>query len=434
MKILIKNGQIWYQNRWILGDLLIESGLIKEVKESHNSSYDSDDQLQVIDVKGKLIAPGFIDLHVHLREPGFEYKETIETGAKAAIKGGFTSIAAMPNTKPVIDQPELVQYLIEKGKEAGYAKVLPIGAITIGEQGIELADLEGMKEKGAVAFSDDGKGIQTAALMMKAMKKAQKLKIPIVAHVEDESFLNNGVIHDGIIAKKLGVPGIPSEAEYVQLSRDLLLAEKTGVHYHVCHVSTKESVQLIREAKGRGVNVTAEVTPHHLLLTEEDLKEPYPQYKMNPPLRSEADRQALIKGLIDGTIDIIATDHAPHSEEEKNRGIVQAPFGIVGLETAFPLLYTHLVKTNILRLEDLIARLTIEPSELFGLNSGLIEVGQPADITIIDLVQAKTVDASDFFSKGKNSPFIGWELYGWPVMTFVDGQIKWHLEEGLKNG
>lgn len=431
MGIILKQGQIWYQNQWFLGDILIENGVVKEIKAEIEQG---SDQHEVIDVKGKMVIPGMIDVHVHLREPGFESKETIETGTKAAVKGGFTTIAAMPNTNPVIDSPELISYVYEKNKEAGYAKVLQIGAITKGEKGTELADLAEMKAKSVLGFSDDGRGIQTTALMKEAMEKARGLELPIIAHVEDDSLVQGGVIHDGEAAKGLQVPGISSETEYIQLARDLILAKITGVHYHVCHVSTKESVELIREAKARGVKVTAEVTPHHLLLTDQDIKEPYSQYKMNPPLRTEADRIAMINGLKDGTIDVIATDHAPHTEEEKDRGLVKSPFGIVGLETAFPLLYTHLVQKEIITLEQLIEWLTSEPARLFDLQAGTVEIGADADITVIDLEQSQTVDPDTFLSKGKNTPFKGWELYGWPQLTIVNGKVVWQQEEERKDG
>ncbi|TCS84386.1 dihydroorotase [Tepidibacillus fermentans] len=384
---------------------------------------------QIVYASGKIVVPGFIDVHVHLREPGYEEKETIKTGAKAAVKGGFTTIASMPNTKPVIDQAELITYVLTKSEQAGFAKVLPIGAITKKQEGQELADLFGMKEKGAVGFSDDGRGVKSSGLMKQAMEIAKTLGVPILAHCEDIDLTNGGVIHDGRKANELGVPGIPAEAEYIQLARDLILAEITGVHYHVCHVSSKRSVELIREAKARGVNVTVEVTPHHLVLTEDDLKEPYSQFKMNPPLRTEEDRQALIKGLKDGTIDMIATDHAPHTEQEKGKGLLEAPFGIVGLEIAFPLLFTNLVKHHLISLEQLIDSLTIKPASLLGLTLGKIEKGSIADITVIDLEKIQSVDPTQFVSKGKNTPFFGWKLQGWPVMTIVNGKIVWEEKE-----
>ncbi|WP_132766630.1 dihydroorotase [Tepidibacillus fermentans] len=425
MGIIIKQGNVWYRNQWIQGDILIEGEVIQEIKEEIIPKMED----QIVYASGKIVVPGFIDVHVHLREPGYEEKETIKTGAKAAVKGGFTTIASMPNTKPVIDQAELITYVLTKSEQAGFAKVLPIGAITKKQEGQELADLFGMKEKGAVGFSDDGRGVKSSGLMKQAMEIAKTLGVPILAHCEDIDLTNGGVIHDGRKANELGVPGIPAEAEYIQLARDLILAEITGVHYHVCHVSSKRSVELIREAKARGVNVTVEVTPHHLVLTEDDLKEPYSQFKMNPPLRTEEDRQALIKGLKDGTIDMIATDHAPHTEQEKGKGLLEAPFGIVGLEIAFPLLFTNLVKHHLISLEQLIDSLTIKPASLLGLTLGKIEKGSIADITVIDLEKIQSVDPTQFVSKGKNTPFFGWKLQGWPVMTIVNGKIVWEEKE-----
>ncbi len=426
MGIVIRDGVIWYKREWFNGDIYIEDGVIKEIAQELRVISNQD---KIIDAKGKIVIPGLIDLHVHLREPGYEDKETIKTGSRAAVKGGFTTIAAMPNTNPVIDKPDLVAFIKEKYEEADYAKILPIGAITSEEKGIELTDFEGMKKNGVIGFSDDGKGIQVAVMMKKAMEKAAKLNVPIIAHCEDESMVQNGVIHSGEFAKKLGLSTISSESEYLQLARDLLLADITGVHYHACHISTKESVRLIREAKAKGINITAEVTPHHLLLTEKDICDPYSIYKVNPPLRTEEDKLALIEGLIDGTIDIIATDHAPHTAIEKNRDIIEAPFGMAGLEVAFPVLYTKLVKTNIISLELLLDKLTMIPASIYNLNSGILDIGLNADIVIIDLYKEKTVDSDKFLSKGSNTPFIGWDLFGWPEITVVDGKIKWRLEE-----
>ena len=419
MELLIKQGTIWFKNNWHVGDILIEQGIIKEIAKK----IESPGSYKIINAKGFKVIPGLIVMHVHLREPGYEEKETIETGLQAAAAGGITTIAVMPNTKPVTDNPERINYLIKKAKEMGTVKVLPIGAITKGEEGQKLTNFQRMKLAGVIGFSDDGRGIQSPSIMLAAMNMASELNIPIFAHCEDEEIAKNGVIHEGITSKKLNLPGIPSAAEFGQLQRDLQLAAKTGVHYHVCHISTKESVKLIKEAKERGVKVTCEVAPHHLLLTETDIKEPYSQYKMNPPLRSDEDRLALIEGLINGTIDIVATDHAPHTVLEKSQGLLKAPFGIVGLETAFPLLYTCLVEKNILSLEQLIGVMSSKAAAVFKLTGGEIEIGGSADITIVDLQNKKKVDPDKFLSKGKNTPFFGRELKGWPVYTIADGKI-----------
>lgn len=379
-------------------------------------------KIEEIDVEGKLVVPGLIDMHVHLREPGFEHKETVETGSRSAVKGGFTTIACMPNTRPVTDDPETVQLVLDKAKEAGLAKVLPYAAITVNELGRELTDFDALKEAGAIGFTDDGVGVQTAQMMKDAMKKAAAMDMPIIAHCEDNSLVEGACVAEGPFAEKYGLKGIPNESEAIHVGRDILLAEATGVHYHVCHVSTEQSVRLIREAKKIGINVTAEVCPHHLILADEDIPGLDANWKMNPPLRSRRDVEACIKGLEDGTIDIIVTDHAPHSEEEKAKGMELAPFGIVGFETAFPLLYSKFVATGKWSLSFLVEKMTAEPARVFRLNTGRLEEGAPADITVIDLDTKRAVDPSEFASKGRNTPFTGWELTGWPVMTFVDGK------------
>jgi len=389
---------------------------------------------EVIDVQGKLVTPGFIDMHVHLREPGFEAKETIATGTASAARGGFTTVACMPNTRPVTDTPEVVQQILRKAKEEGSARVLPIGAITVRELGKELTDMAALKEAGIVAVSDDGVGIQTSQMMKDAMKMATSLGLPVVAHCEDDSLAEGGCVHEGIFSEKHGLKGIPSEAESIHVSRDILLAEATGTHYHVCHISTAESVRLVREAKQRGVRVTAEVCPHHLLLCDEDIPGLDANYKMNPPLRSRRDRDALLEGLKDGTIDMIVTDHAPHTAEEKQRGMELAPFGIVGLETAFPLLYTKLVLPGAFTLQEIVDRMTKVPADVFNLPWGVLEEGAVADIAVIDLETEKEVDPTTFLSKGRNTPFTGWKLKGWPVLTMLEGRVVWQAEEMNNEG
>ncbi|NRS16047.1 dihydroorotase [Brevibacillus sp. HB1.2] len=421
MGIILGNGNVLNQAGELTPmEILVEKGRITAMGETLDR-----EGHEWIDCHSGMISAGLIDVHVHLREPGFEHKETIETGAKAAVQGGFTTVACMPNTRPSIDSVETVTYILDKASEAGMARVIPYGAITVRQLGKELTDFAGLKEAGIFALTDDGVGVQSTAMMKKAMQKAAELGIAIVAHCEDEDLLIPGAaLHDGVVAARHGLPGIPSESESIHVGRDILLAEQTGVHYHVCHISAKESVRLVRDGKRAGVNVTCEVSPHHLLLCDEDIPDNLDtNWKMNPPLRSREDRAALIAGLKDGTIDMIATDHAPHTQEEKANGMNRAPFGIVGLETAFPLLYTNLVQNGELTLKKLVELLTVKPAEAFKLPYGRLEVGAPADLTVIDLETEKTIDPSTFASKGINTPFAGWACKGWPTLTLVDGKI-----------
>lgn len=423
MRLLLQGGHLLDENNGTLiqKDVLIEGTQV--IKIAPNIQAEKGDQ--VIQLAGKLVIPGLIDMHVHLREPGFEKKETIETGSLAAARGGFTTIACMPNTRPVIDTPETVENIIQEAERVGKARVLPLGAITIRELGQELTDFSALQQAGIVALSDDGVGVQSSHMMKRAMRKAHELGLSVVAHCEDDTLAKGGCVHDGVYAKKHGLQGIPNEAEAIHVGRDILLAEDVGVHYHVCHISTEQSVRLVREAKSRGQKVTAEVTPHHLLLTDEDIPGLDTMYKMNPPLRSTQDRAALIAGLKDGTIDIIATDHAPHTIEEKAMGMQQAPFGIVGLETAFPLMYTHFVRTGELTLAELVEKMTRKPAEIFGLPYGNLVEGERADITVIDLEKEQEIDPQTFYSKGKNTPFTGWKCQGWPVLTLLNGAITY---------
>ncbi len=398
--------------------VLIEDDKIIKIAETIDTPVD-----KVIDGKGKLVTPGFIDVHIHLREPGGEHKETIQTGTMAAARGGFTTVCAMPNTNPVPDDVRSVQALWRKIEEDAVVRVLPYAAITKGLQGKERTDISALSKENIFAFTDDGVGVQTAGHMLEAMREAAANHKAIVAHCEDNSILYGGVVHEGDVSKRLDLPGILNATEAVQIARDVLLAETAGCHYHVCHVSTKESVRVIRDAKNVGIHVTAEVSPHHLLLTEDDIKVADPDFKMNPPLRSEADRRALLEGLLDGTIDFIATDHAPHATSEKAQGMLRAPFGIVGLETAFPLLYTHLVQTDEMTLHQLVEKMTEKPAEVFQLPYGKLEAGLTADLTLIDLDQTQTIHKETFYSKGKNTPFHGWEVSGIPVMTIASGKV-----------
>ena len=361
------------------------------------------------------VFPGFCDVHVHFREPGFSYKETILTGSRAAARGGYTDVCTMPNLNPVPDSPAHLkeqQLLIDRD---ACIHVHPYGAITVGQKGERLADLEGMAPH-CIAFSDDGKGVQSEEMMAAAMLRAKALGKMIVAHCEVNDLLRGGYIHDGAYARAHGHRGICSESEWVQIARDLELAKKTGCPYHVCHISTKESVEIIRKAKAEGVDVTCETGPHYLIMDDSDLQEDG-RFKMNPPLRSAEDRQALIAGIQDGTIDMIATDHAPHSQEEKSRGLEKSAFGIVGIETAFPLLYTYLVEKGIISLEKLIELLTVNPRKRFGI---------PQDgFTVWDLNAVSTIDPKDFLSMGKATPFTGWQVHGKCMATVCGGKIAY---------
>lgn len=373
----------------------------------------SDDVLSLSHDKEYAVFPGFCDVHVHFREPGFLYKETIKTGSLAASHGGYTAVCAMPNLDPVPDSVEHLRAETDAIKKDAVISVYPYGAITVGEKGEELSDLEGMAGS-VIAFSDDGKGVQDSEMMRCAMLKAKSLGKLIVAHCEDNSLLHGGYIHDGEYARSHGHRGICSESEWGPIKRDLALAAETGVGYHVCHISCKESVDLIRKAKAAGVDVTCETAPHYLLLDESVLEEDG-RFKMNPPLRSASDREALIEGILDGTIDVIAADHAPHGIEEKSRGLEKSPFGIVGLETAFPLLYTNLVKTGVITIEKLIDLLAVNPRRRFGIPMG-------NDHTVWDLSEKYVIDPNDFLSKGRSTPFEGYEVYGKCVLTVSDGK------------
>ena len=363
-----------------------------------------------------MIFPGFCDVHVHLRQPGFSYKETIKSGTQASAHGGYTTVFSMPNLKPVPDSAEHLKEQLDIIKKDAVINVLPYGAITVGQNGEELSDMEGMA-KDVIAFSDDGRGVQSEEMMKEAMQRAKALGKIIVAHCEDNSLLHGGYIHDGVYASKHSHRGICSESEWKPIKRDLELCRQTGCAYHVCHISCKESVELIRQAKAQGIDVTCETGPHYLILTDEDLKEDG-RFKMNPPLRSKEDRQALIEGVLDGTIDMIATDHAPHSQEEKSRGLEKSAFGIVGIETAFQLLYTHLVKKNIISLERLVELLAVNPRKRFGLE-------YDNSFTVWDLDKKTVINPSDFLSMGKATPFEGEEVFGECELTVCNGKIAY---------
>ncbi|GIO26085.1 dihydroorotase [Ornithinibacillus bavariensis] len=421
MGILLKNAKQLADNGQLIDcEVLIQQGIISEINTKIEAANQVD---RIIDCRGKLLTPGFIDVHIHLREPGGEHKETIKTGTKAAARGGYTTVCAMPNTNPVPDCETAITSLLKKIEQDAVVRVLPYASITKGLKGEELTNIEQLSKLPIFAFTDDGVGIQTADAMLQAMKTAAKNGKAIVAHCEDNTIVYGGVVHDGDVSKRLKLPGIPSITESVQIARDVLLAEATGCHYHVCHVSTKESVRIIRDAKKAGIPVSAEVTPHHLLLNEDTVLEDDTNYKMNPPLRSKEDQEALLEGLLDGTIDFVATDHAPHSEDEKNQGMLKAPFGIVGLETAFPLLYSKLVKSGKITLKQLIDWLTIKPANVFNLPYGRLEEQAFADLTLIDLEREIKIDKHSFYSKGRNTPFHEWSVMGTPVLTICNGSI-----------
>ena len=363
-----------------------------------------------------MIFPGFCDVHVHLRQPGFSYKETIKSGTQASAHGGYTTVFSMPNLKPVPDSAEHLKEQLDIIKKDAVINVLPYGAITVGQNGEELSDMEGMA-KDVIAFSDDGRGVQSEEMMKEAMLRAKTLGKIIVAHCEDNSLLHGGYVHDGVYASKHSHRGICSESEWKPIKRDLELCRQTGCAYHVCHISCKESVELIRQAKAQGIDVTCETGPHYLILTDEDLKEDG-RFKMNPPLRSKEDRQALIEGVLDGTIDMIATDHAPHSQEEKSRGLEKSAFGIVGIETAFQLLYTHLVKKNIISLERLVELLAVNPRKRFGLE-------YDNSFTVWNLDKKTVINPSDFLSMGKATPFEGEEVFGECELTVCNGKTAY---------
>lgn len=431
MGIWIMNGRVSAEgNELVQKNILVEDGKIARITDASQSERLDIDGHEIIDAAGRLVSAGFIDMHVHLREPGFEHKETIASGTRSAARGGFTTIACMPNTRPVTDNPETIQLILDKAEKEGCGvRVLPYGSISKQELGRELTDFAALKAAGAVAFSDDGVGVQSSQMMKDAMALAKSLGLPVVAHCEDNTLVEGRPVTEGSFAAKHGLKGIPNESEAIHVGRDILLAEATGVHYHVCHVSTEQSVRLIRQAKAIGISVTAEVCPHHLILSDEDIPGMDADWKMNPPLRTPRDVEAVIEGIEDGTLDIVVTDHAPHAPEEKAKGMMLAPFGIVGFETAFPLLYTKFVETGRWTLEFLLEKMTSKPAEVFGLPQGRLEAGRDADLVIVDLEQEQAVEPSAFLSKSRNTPFTGWRLKGWPVMTMVNGRVAWQDQD-----
>ncbi len=423
MKTLIKNGKVIDPSQKIEKkmNILIDGKLIKEypgnIKELEKRK-----DLKVIDANKLVVVPGLIDIHVHLREPGFEHKETIRTGTLSAAAGGFTSIACMPNTNPINDNASVTDYILLKARTEGIVNVLPIGAITKSEEGNQLAEIGEMYKAGCVAISDDGMPVTNSNLMRRAMEYVKAFNLPVIVHAEDTYLSDDGVMNEGKTSTMLGLKGIPNASEEVMIARDIFLSELTGTDLHICHVSTEGSVRVIREAKKRGVKVTAEATPHHFLLTDEEVYNYNTNAKMNPPLRTSKDVKAIIKGLKDGTLDVIATDHAPHSEDEKNVEFDIAPFGIVGLETALPL-SLKLVEDKILTISQLIEKLTINPANIINSDKGTLKKNKVADITIFDPKEEYIIDKNNFYSKGKNTPFQDWKVRGKVKYTIVSGKI-----------
>lgn len=424
MNYIIKNGKVIDPANNInkIADILIRDGKIEKVQEDIASK-----DAHVIDAEGRIVTAGLVDMHAHLREPGREDKETILTGTRAAIRGGFTTVCCMPNTEPPLDNSDIIDVLLGIIKKDAYCNVFIIGAITKGRNGEELTNFTKLKEKGVVALSDDGSWVRDESVLEKALKESQKEKLLIIEHCEDEKLSGKGVINRGFIATKTGLKGIPKESEFEAVKRDLEIAEKTSSKIHIAHVSCKESVELIRDAKKRGVKVTAETAPHYLALTEEDCACYNTNTKVNPPLRTKEDQKALKDGLKDGTIDVIATDHAPHTDSEKDVEFDRAPFGMTGLETALPICLEELVDKNILTLEELFRKMSLNPSSILGIGRGTLSVGAPADIIVIDTEKTWTYQKNITESKAINSPFLGRKLKGIVTDVVINGKPLWRL-------
>ena len=421
MNLLIQNGRVLDPANGVDGiqDVLIQDGMIKRVAPRLGGPAD----IATVNATGKVVCPGFIDIHVHLREPGFEYKETVATGTRAAAAGGFTTICCMANTFPVNDNRAVSDYIQAKARTEGVVRVHTIGAVTRGLKGMELAELAELAEAGCVGFSDDGQCVMNAALYRHAMEYTLPFGLPVISHAEDHNLSAGAAMNEGVVSMELGLAGTPAAAEDTMVARDILLAELTGAHVHIAHISTAGAVRLVREAKARGIKVTAEVTPHHLVLTEEAVRRFDPSTKMNPPLRTKRDAESLLEALADGTIDCIATDHAPHATSEKEGEFDGAPAGIMGLETAVSVLLDRLVRSGALELTTLVSRFTAGPARLLGLRAGSLSVGAPGDVTILDLEQEGTVDPGRFRSRSRNTPFKGWALRGGPALIVVGGVV-----------
>jgi len=421
MSLVIRGGRVVDPANGVdaIQDVLIEDGTIKRV----GAKLRAPEGAEIVDATGKIVCPGFIDIHVHLREPGEEYKETVATGTRAAAAGGFTALCCMANTHPVNDNGAVTDYILAKAKSEGAVRVYPIGAVSRGLKGEELSEMAELAEAGCVAFSDDGKPVMNAALYRHAMEYVLPFGTPVISHAEDAHLSRGTSMNEGVVSTELGVPGAPAAAEDVMVARDILLAELTGAHVHIAHLSTAGAVRLVRDGKARGVRVTAEVTPHHLVLTEEAIRTFDPNTKMAPPLRTKRDLEALVEGLLDGTIDCIATDHAPHALSEKEGEFDLAAFGIVGLETAVAVLLDRLVHAGTVPLATLVARMSSDPARLLNLPGGRLTVGAPADVTILDLEAEHVVEPARFRSKSRNTPFGGFTGRGKPWMTIVGGKI-----------
>lgn len=429
MRILIEGGRVIdpANNVDAALDLWIEDGRIAAIGPQRQAR-EAGPPDRVLDARGKIVCPGFVDIHVHLREPGREDKETIATGTRAAARGGFTSVCCMPNTSPVNDNQSVTEFILDRARKEGVVNVFPIGAVTKGQQGEELAEIGELVQAGCVAISDDGKPVMNAEIMRRALEYAGMFRIPVIQHAEDLHLTGKGVMHEGLVSTELGLRGIPAASEAVIVARDILLAELTGSHYHVAHITTAEAIRLVREAKARRLKVTCEVCPHHFALTDEALRSFSTNAKMSPPLRSARHVEAIKAALRDGTVDAIATDHAPHTVQEKEQEFDYAPNGIIGLETAFGLTVTTLVEGEVLTLAQAVSKLSWEPARILGLAKGTLSIGADADVTIVDPAREWTVNVPGFASKSRNTPFHGWKLRGEVLATIVGGKVVWELE------
>ena len=430
-RVLLRGGRVLDPSQGMdeTADLLIENGKVARIGKNLKA-----EGAQTLNAEGKVVVPGFIDLHVHLRTPGQEHKETILTGSKAAVRGGFTTICTMANTDPVVDSAHLIEFLKSENAKVGLVNLLPYGAVTMGLQGETLTEMGELQAAGAAGFSDDGMPVANAGMMRRALEYSRMTNLPIIDHCEEKSLSGHGVVHEGLTSARLGLAGIPAESETVMIARDLLLAEAVGGRLHVAHLSTAAGVELIRAAKKKRVQVTAEVTPHHLSLSDEALSTYDSRFKMNPPLRTQKDLEALREGLKDGTIDAVATDHAPHSVAEKEQGLVHAPFGVIGLETAAAVLLTELVQRGVLGLGTLVEALTSRPAKILGSDRGTLKVGAIADVTVLDPEAEWAVEGGVFASKGNNTPFLGWRLKGRVTDVLVAGRQVYREGQFMNGG